>query len=247
MTQLVIFDKDGVLFDTETGKTLSYWLALTDATLGIELQLRDGGWDQASYIKWHTQTLTGKGRVEVVQRILDNFPEVEKAIDRQMGPLFEQLSHSGEEVTKELSSNKFLRGEERVLSALRLRCYNAMPISERCIPIAKMISFANALVQNWNPLALITESELSRTKEELKFYGGMFAQGGIFNLIACKDGIIDRSGEKVAQGSAKDEMYRTILRIMKARPEDCLAIEDTDKGREQARKAGIACLQVFFP
>ena len=247
MAQLVIFDKDGVLFDTEPGKTLSYWLALTDAILGIELQLRDGGWDRESYIKWHTQTLTGKGRVEVVQRILDNFPEVAKAIDRQMGPLLEQLNHSGEEVAKELFSNKFPRGEERVFSALRLRCYNAVPISERCIPIARMISFANDLVQHWNPLALITESELSRTKEELKFYGGMFAQGGIFNLIACKDGIIDRSGEKVAQGSTKDEMYRTILKIMKVRPEDCLAIEDTDKGREQARKAGIACLQVFFP
>ncbi len=249
MDQLVIFNKDGVLFDTEPGKTLSYWLAMTDITLGVEnhLRLREGGWDKDEYIRRHTQLLTGKGRVEVAQNILRDFPYVARVIAQKMEELTERLKGSGEEVAKELTSDAFSQPEERVFSALRLQHYNEIPLSERCQPISKMIAFVNHLARKGVVLALITESGLIRTKKELEFYADMFAPG-TFAVVACKDGIVNcRSGRKVAKGGAKDEMYKKVLKVTKTKPNDCWAIEDTDKGREQARKAGITCLQVFFP
>lgn len=242
---LVIFDKDGVLFNTEPEKTRSYWLALEDLNR-ISGQDLLGQECQENYLVWHAENLTGGKRPEVVSKVLEKFGAVGEWLEAHLAQITDEiLAANDKEAVGELKSDKLPTPVQRVFSALRIKLYNQIPLPRRCPPIGKMIDALRFLDQAGIPVALITESELSRTLAEFNVNSISLE---IFVLLACTDGIIDgRTGEKLAPGGKKSEMYERIAALTQTELASCWSIEDTDKGRDQALKAGVSCLQVFFP
>lgn len=246
---LVIFDKDGVLLDTEEAKIESYWKAIQEILqlapekeeLGFE------GW--SGYKDWHFKNLTGKRRAEVVRGILDSCSPVELMLTNYSGRLYDRLKESDKEaVLDELSSDRFSTLNEKILSGFRMKHYSKMSLEETTCPIERTLEllsvFHNHCVEDLE-LALITVSESERTLRELKAFEIDFAK---FFVLACKDKIIEPVNEmQVAQGGPKEEVYKKIIEMSESEPEETWAIEDTDKGREKALEAGVNCFHVHFP
>ncbi len=244
--KLVIFDKDGVLLDTERAKIISYWKALLTCQELAEHGILDKSWNEEKYLAWHDKNLTGRSRQEVVAGILTEFSAVKNLIDQNQALIetWIKSAEKGEGASAELKEGKFSTLTEGLFSAIRMVHYYNMTVEECCRPITKMIDVLYCLMSPRVNVVLITESELERTLSELKASN---IDASIFLFIACKDGIIKGiTGEKVANGGKKSEMYNTILSLANISNKQCWAIEDTDKGRNQAKEAGIDCLQVFW-
>ncbi|MEI6237830.1 MAG: HAD hydrolase-like protein [Candidatus Saccharibacteria bacterium] len=239
---MYIFDKDGVLFNTEPAKTDSYYLAV----LQINNQSTAlSGMTREDYIAWHLKNLTGKSRVAAVRGILKRFPLLNVNIHNEYATYEQELCQFGGDVAQELSSKAFKNQQEKILSAMRIYHYLQKPIKDCCSPIKQTWRFIDLLIAQDSRLALITESKWSRTLAELSVCE---ISPEIFEIIACKDQIVlGANSEKLAEGGKKSQMYGEILRLAKLNANECLAIEDTNKGRREAQVAGITCLQVFFP
>ena len=264
-TKLVIFDKDGVLIETELAKTESYFSAVLEINRdGILLSIEEGsdyysefesivpidgkaieypGLSKEQYANWHSRQLTGKSRGDAVRGILNQFPRLQGIINKKFDSYLKEISEIGGDPLKELYSDVFRYPYEQMLSALRMKYYLRKPIEDCCKPIAPMNQLFRLLLSQKTKVALITESEWNRTAAELKVCG---IPRTSFEYIACKDQIVNRRGKKVRTGGKKCDMYRDILCLTNVNEEDCLAIEDTDKGREEALVAGITCFQVFI-
>ena len=253
--KLLIFDKDGVIFDTEPGKTKSYWLALRElAKIAGLKEVPDESldpihhfWDEADYCVWHTKYLTGKSRQEAVS---GNFDRIGKMIDQvmaeQSAAVGEALAGGGKEVKKELVNPKLLSDNQRIFSALRLNLYNDIPLCERARPIKPTIGLMKMAIRAGNRIALITESEYERTVREMEQLIPLGLNLLCFRVAACKDGIFV-AGQKTAEGGEKQEMYKRIMSLAACEPQECLVVEDTDKGQAAALAAGLTCLMVSFP
>lgn len=249
---LIIFDKDGVLLNTEQAKIRSYWQAIQDILLSERaeeesVEAKNENWP--GYKDWHYNNLTGKSRVKVVQEILSSFPSVRLTISNNSKWLEEKLRNTEKEkVVNELESDRFSSKQERILSAFRMKHYSKMSLRESTNPIKELLELIPIFYNHCDDevqLALITESESARTMRELKVCNVDITS---FKVIACKDRIIKPINERrIKNGGPKEEMYEKIMDIAKSDPEHTFAIEDTEKGRKKALKAGIKCFQVYFP
>jgi predicted NBD/HSP70 family sugar kinase/beta-phosphoglucomutase-like phosphatase (HAD superfamily) len=235
-----IFDKDGVLMETEEARIRSYYILL-HKVIPHEIPK----WKQ--YYAWHIKTLTGKSRSEVVEGIIQEYPLLNTTLLKTRESLKEKWK-SGEynnpkykEVKKEIK--KWLKNydfdklsPESLLSIQRLIIYADIPLEEKCKPIEHMVEFLRFLQKKKIPTSLITENELKRTKKELKHIG---VDIDLFEIVVCKDKIHSAGQEHESPGK-KSEMYS----LVRKKFSDCVAIEDTRPGIQAASHGGVPC---FLP
>jgi predicted NBD/HSP70 family sugar kinase/beta-phosphoglucomutase-like phosphatase (HAD superfamily) len=235
-----IFDKDGVLMETEEARIRSYYIML-QKVIPHEIPK----WKQ--YYAWHIKTLTGKSRSEVVEGIIQEYPLLNTTLLKTRESLKEKWK-SGEynnpkykEVKKEIK--KWLKNydfdklsPESLLSIQRLIIYADIPLEEKCKPIEHMVEFLRFLQKKKIPTSLITENELKRTKKELKHIG---VDIDLFEIVVCKDKIYSAGQEHESPGK-KSEMYS----LVRKKFSDCVAIEDTRPGMQAASHGGVPC---FLP
>jgi len=171
MFNSVIFDKDGVLMETEEGKIRSYYSVLMEM-----IPEKKPEWEK--YRDWHRDTLTGKSRKNVVEGIIQKYPSVCAFLLETRKSLKEKWESGHfnkseyKEVKKEIETwSKNYDFDDfppsLILSIHRLIKYADMSLEEKCNPIESMYGLLQSLQENEVPIGLVTESELERTKREL--------------------------------------------------------------------------------
>lgn len=247
-----IFDKDGVLVDTEEGKIRSYYNVLKE-----KISDKIPTWEK--YCKWHTATLTGKSRHDVVKGIIQKYPLLKNAMVESKEDLKEKRKSGTfnvpkyKEVKKEIKEGGEKYGSienfppELLLSVHRLIQYADIPLEERCKPIIPMIEFVQFLQDHKVPISLITSSGFERTKQELDYIRKKLPHIKVdidtFEIVACADKIYSKGKESESPGE-KDEMYRLINKELRKKDKECVAIEDTEPGMQAALDGGVTC---FLP
>ena len=239
-----IFDKDGVLIETEEAKIRSYYNAL-EKMIPHEIPK----WKE--YYHWHSATLTGKSRVDVVEGIIHEYPSLNTVLLESKKFLREKWKSGDfnvskyEEVKKEIQ--KALENydfddfpPEFLLSIYRLIMYADIPLEDKCKPIGIVCEFLQSLQENRIPTSLITECELNRTKQELAH---IRLNIDSFDMVICKDHIYCKGKERESPGN-KSEMYSLVSEEYIKKYGDCVAIEDTRSGMHAASEGGVPC---FLP
>ena len=244
MFRSFIFDKDGVLVETEEAKIRSYYNALKEA-IPHEIP----GWKK--YYDWHNATLTGESRVDVVEGIIEEYPSLNAALLESKEYLKEKWKSGVFDILKYKEAKKeikmALKGynfdaftPELLLLIYRLIKYADIPLEDKCKPIAPVCEFLQSLRENRVPTALITESELKRTKQELAH---IRVDINSFEVVMCKDKIYCRGKERESPGN-KREMYALMSEEFTKKYGECVAIEDTYSGMDAASRGGVPC---FLP
>lgn len=251
-----IFDKDGVLVDTEEGKILSYYRVLQE-----KISDKIPEWEE--YRKFHSETLSGKSRNDVVKGIIQEYPSLTNAMMESKGDLKEKWE-SGifdvskyKEVKKEIEEGCENYGSidnfppELLLSVHRLIQYADIPLEEKCEPITPMVEFVQSLQDNNVPTCLITASEFDRTQRELEYVKRKLPHINVnikeFEAVTCKDKIWWKGkckGKKSESPGEKDEMYGLIRKELHKKYKEFVAIEDTEPGMRAALRGGVPC---FLP
>lgn len=240
---MYIFDKDGVLLDTEEAKICSYYQVLREL---IPQEVSD----EKKYTEWHKETLTGKSRAKVVKGIIEKYPGVARhdvllksreALKEKWescilsDPKYEEARREIESELKEHDFDDF--PPELLLSIHRLIKYAEIPIEKKCKPVDPVLKFFRSL-QAKLPVSLVTEAKLERTKQELRHVG---LDIDSFEIVICKDRVYCK-GKESESPKDKKAMYSMISQ------EFCkeyhIAIEDTLPGMEAAMEAGVPC---FLP
>lgn len=264
MFKSFIFDKDGVLLDTEKAKIRSYYEVLEEA---VPDRLHE---DQ--YYDWHRTTLSGKSREDVVNGIIEKYPSSRGAMEKSRQTIQKRWG-AGEfhasrykevetEIENRLKDYKSIDNfpPEIVLSVMRLIKYAEIPLEEKCLPIKPMTEFLKFLQSKKIPVYLITGSELERTKTELI---QVKIDINSFEMVVCKDKTYIKNTESESP-KGKQEMYHSIVEHLctfcKEKPcEDkskqkighpvgdfCplyafCAVEDSESGKEAALRAKVPC------
>ena len=239
-----IFDKDGVLVETEEAKIRSYYNILKK-----EIPHDAPKWKE--YYDWHNKALTGKSRIDVVEGIIQKYPSLKTTLLNKRKSLKEKWKSGNfntleyKEVKKEIKRWKEEYDfadfpPESLLSIYRLIMYADIPLEEKCKPIEPMVEFLQSLQENEVPTGLVTESELKRTKQELAHIG---LDTDSFEIVVCKDKIYCKGKERESPG-IKSEMYSLVGEEFFKKYKDCVAIEDTRPGMHAASQGGVPC---FLP
>ena len=241
----VIFDKDGVLVDTEEAKIRSYYSVLK-RLIPHEIM----GWDE--YFTWHATTLSGKSRRDVVEGIIQEYPLLVDILVETRKPLEEQwesgdftapaYGEAKREIEKGLCEYTSFGNfpPHLLLSIHRLIEYNTIPLEERCSPIQPMLTFLKSLQDNNFSTSLITETELERTQRELSH---IKVDIDSFDIVMCKDKCYSKGDEWKSPGK-KHEMYSLVKQRLDKCGKYICAVEDTEPGMEAALQAHIPC---FLP
>lgn len=245
-----IFDKDGVLVDTEEAKIRSYYQVLTE---NVPHEIPD--WEE--YSNWHKATLTGKSRDEVVKGIIQEYPSLNTVLLESRETLKKKWkSHDFdvpryEEVKKEIEEGCDEHGSfdtvppDLILSIHRLIKYADIPLPEKCKPIAPMLKFLKSLQERNVFTALVTDTTLERTRKELSHIG---VAVNSFEIVVCNDKSYSKGEEWETPGDkSKITMYSAVKEKFSTEADEkynFVAIEDTDPGMEAALKAEIPC---FMP
>ena len=239
-----IFDKDGVLVETEEARIRSYYIVLKEV---IPHEIPK--WKE--YYNWHNRALTGKSRAEVVKGIIQKYSSLSTALLERRELLKKKWKSDHfnksdyKEVKKEVES--WLKNydfddfpPESLLSIQRLIMYADIPLEEKCKPIERMLEFLQFLQKKKIPTSLVTENELKRTKKELKHIG---LDINSFEIVVCKDRTYCKGEESESPGN-KSEMYSLVSKEFSKKYKNCVAIEDTRPGMLAASHGGVPC---FLP
>jgi len=236
--RLVIFDKDGVLADTEPGKTHSYFLAINQLVSGVK---------QKDYECWHTTNLTGKSREEVLKGILEKYPKLFDVLLGKISGMKECWNSKKRKPEFEEAKEEIEKLIRALLSAYRMCKYAKLSLKDKCRPIRESIDFLRLLWGKNLRTALVTESPFERTEQELKFLELPIDN---FEVVACKNLFYHRKCIHPYQGNEKakkEEMYRHICCLVGVNPDEVMAIEDSRGGIEAAVEAKIGCIVGFSP
>ncbi|KYK36233.1 MAG: ROK family protein [Theionarchaea archaeon] len=249
-----IFDKDGVLVDTEEGKILSYYRVLEE-----KISDKIPEWEE--YRKFHAEALSGKSRNDVVKGIIQEYPSLRNALIESKRDL-EQKRKSGnfnvpkyKEVKKQIKEGRKNYGSinnfppELLLSVHRLIQYADIPLEEKCRPITPMVEFVQSLQDNKMPTCLITVSEFDRTQQELEYVRKKLPHINVdinkFEIVACKDKIYWKDNKRESESPGeKDKMYCLIRKELHKKYKEFVAIEDTEPGMQAALDGEFPC---FLP
>ena len=237
----IIFDKVGVLVDTEEAKTRSYFQALS--------KFMPNPPDWAKYREWHTRELTGKSRSEVLESITAAFPPVRRRLrlpkdverawlsGRFRSEKYEEVQNTLDRVMKEFGNLESIPPQQ-ILSVQRFIEYAELRPREKCRPIAHVIAFCRRLQRAGIPTALVTESQFARTERELSNIGLKVAN---FDIVACADSVFAHGRFRRSPGN-KAQMYRLVGNRFRRNHWPCVAIEDTTKGVAAAVQGGVPAL-----
>jgi len=133
-----------------------------------------------------------------------------------------------DEMTKKIAPNTTT--EEKQFIKITKAKYYLKNISQ-IKPNNHLINFIK-LVKKEHKISLVTTASKENVMNILKH----FQINGYFDLIVC--------GEDVINGKPDPECYKTAIKKLGAKPEQCLIFEDSDIGLIAAKKSGANVIKV---
>lgn len=231
-----IFDWDGIFVDSERWKAWTYGLGLRDLYAGFEAL----GASQFDPQKPRPDDpflricgrYVGKSRQEYAQGLLDYYDALGYGLSVRLGELATEWSISAPERIEQIVRERRKTGVPlhappepwEVLFELRRPYY--LRYQENVEPIAPNVQFLEALPAQV-PVGLVTRTPEDRVRALMARFA---IPASRFRLLTCRP-----------QGDiSKAQMYEETASGLGVRLEKCAAVEDTETGLTDARKAGAA-------
>jgi beta-phosphoglucomutase-like phosphatase (HAD superfamily) len=229
-----IFDWDGIFVDSESWKAWTYGLGLCDVHA-------DFGSLAASHFDLQQPRaddpflqvcgrFVGKSREEYARGVLATYDALDYRLSEQLARLAAHWTQSDPDRLEQIARERKKTGIPlnaptepwEILFEIRRPYYQRY--EDKVEPIMANVEFLDGLAKDI-PVGLVTRTPEDRVRALMERFGIPAGRFGMMTCIPQKD-------------VSKSRMYEDTARSLGIRLEQCAAVEDTETGVAEARKAG---------